>query len=277
MELLLHWQRTNDLDDNLIYKKAAENQEIFMRDDVGHNLLKSHVFVISTHMSKSCRLPVYYIKMMNGIKVIMRGNFYDWKLSIDSPVDLPANCIPNNCVSDGIKNKISDCYCEGFKNNWVFDKYNPENPGKQFTIECPDKLRMYVVLHSLNSCIPNIEYKLEENTLDKNFIIETIKTIYDKFGYNEFYKEESNCINEKIITHRMMSGSDILFKTNCTINNLSYSWLPEYDPNITYDEIYNIMDNPEKLADFILKYPIVYNAFCIENQMFIKEYEDYKR
>lgn len=274
MELLLHWQRTTDLDDNLIYKKASENQEIFMRDDVGLNLLKAPVFVISSHMSKSCRLPVYYIKMMNGIKVIMRGNFYDWKLSVDSPVDLPANCIPIDCVSGGIKDDISECYCEGFKDEWVFGKYNPENPGKQFTIECADKYRLYVALHSLKNCIPNYEYKLEDNTLDKDFIVEVIKTIYDKYGYNEMYEDTSW---GKPVERRQMSSWEILWKTYCKLGNLTYSWKPEYDPSIEHLDCMHTMDEPEKLADFILKYPTVYNAFRIESQMFIKEYEDYKR
>lgn len=266
MELLLHWQRTHNLDDNLIYKKASENQEIFMRDDIGLNLLKSHVFVISTHTSKSCLLPVYYIKMMNGIKLFIRGNFYDWKISVDSPVDLPANCLPIDCISDGLKDNISKCYCEGFKDEWVFRKYVPENPGKQFTIECCDKYRMYVILHTLKNTIPNNEYKLDDNTLSKDFIIELIDAIYDKYGYNEMYTDTSW---GKPVERRQMHGFEVLFKTHCAIDNLHYSWKPEYDPNIEYGDIMNIMDEPEKMADFILKYPTVYNAFCIESQMFI--------
>ena len=270
MELLLHWQRTTNLDDKLIYKKATENQEIFMRDDIGFNLLKAPVFVISSHTSKSCRLPVYYIKMMNGIKIIMRGNFYNWKISVDSPVDLPVNYLPLDCISDGVNEDIPNYYCEGFKNEWVFGKYNPENPGRQFTIECSDKYRMYVILHSLKNAIATPEYKLEDNTLTKDFIIEFINEIYSKYGYNEMYEDTSW---NKPIERRQMSGFDILWKTYCAIDNLRSSWKPEYDPIIEYKDIMNIMDEPEKIADFILKYPTVYNAFRIESSMFLNEYE----
>ena len=58
-KLLIEFMRENELDDNLNYKKAAERQMAFVRDKIGMYLTHSPIFVLSTHMSKSCLLPVY--------------------------------------------------------------------------------------------------------------------------------------------------------------------------------------------------------------------------
>ena len=49
---LLEFMRDHKYDDNLIYKDAAIEQMIFVRDSIS-KLVKSEVFVISTHTSKS--------------------------------------------------------------------------------------------------------------------------------------------------------------------------------------------------------------------------------
>ena len=54
MKLLQTWMNKWDLDEKLIYKNATVKQAIFVRDDIGMNLLKSRVFIVSTHTSKFC-------------------------------------------------------------------------------------------------------------------------------------------------------------------------------------------------------------------------------
>lgn len=116
MELMLYFARRWELDEKLIYKKASEKQMRFVRDRICLYLLHVPCFKVSWHTSKSCLLPVYGFTMRNGIKVICRENFYDWKLSIELPKPLPPNFIPddiltwNDCGKD-----IPDCYLEGFK------------------------------------------------------------------------------------------------------------------------------------------------------------------
>lgn len=269
MKLLQTWMYKWDLDEKLIYKKAAENQAIFVRDDIGMNLLKSRVFIVSTHTSKSCRLPVYYIKMMNGVKVIMRGNFYDWKLSVELPYKYEGtNLIPEDCISQRMVenkyDKIPSCYLEGFKESWAWDGYNPNNVPQKFTIECPDEYRVYVVLHTLKNAFPNIEYKLEDNKQTKEEIVKFIEKTYNDNGFNETETKTSS--NGTVYTRKLAKGWEILWKTHCAIEDLYY------DKVCTCDETYNACEEPEKAADFILKYPTVYQAFCSEKSMF-KEFK----
>jgi hypothetical protein len=256
-----------DLDEKLIYKNAAVKQAIFVRDDIGMNLLKSRVFIVSTHTSKSCLLPVYYIKMMNGVKVIMRGNFYDWKLSVELPYKYErTNLIPEDCISQRMVenkyDKIPSCYLEGFKESWAWDGYNPNNVPQKFTIECPDEYRVYVVLHTLKNAFPNIEYKLEDNKQTKEEIVKFIEKTYNDNGFNE--TETKIFSNGTVYTRKLANGWEILWKTHCAIEDLYY------DNVCTCDETYNACEEPEKAADFILKYPTVYQAFCSEKNMFKK-------
>lgn len=267
MKLLQSWMRKWDLREELIYKKAAENQAIFVRDDVGLNMLKARVFIVSTHMSKSCLLPVYYIKMMNGVRVIMRANFYDWKLSIELPRKYKGiNLIPEDCLSqhvvEGKYDKIPSWYLEGFKEEWAWDGYNPNNVPKKFTIECPDKYRVYVVLHTLKNAFPDIEYKLEDNKRTKEEIVKSIEKIYDDNGFNETEIEKFS--NGNTYTTRLMKGWEILWKTHCKVDDLHYG----DNAPCEYKDVMDACEEPERLADFILKYPTVYQAFCSEESMF---------
>ena len=270
MKLLANWMRKWDLNEKLIYKKAAENQAIFVRDDLALNMLKSRAFIVSTHMSKSCLLPVYYIKMMNGVKVIMRGNFYDWKLSIKLPYKyngtnlIPEDCISNHVTEGGKYSKIPDCYLEGFKEEWAWDAYNPSDVPTKFTIECPDMYRVYVVLHTLKNAFPDIEYKLEDNKRSKEDIVKSIEKIYDDNGFNDVKTE--TFANGNTHTERFMDGWEILWKTHCKIDDLSYG----DDAQCTYKDVMCACEEPERMADFILKYPTVYQAFCSEENMFEK-------
>lgn len=135
---LLTWTRMHLPSEEMSYKDAAIDQMVFIRDKITRNLFdnyemyeKNPVKIISTHMSKSIVLPVYLIDLQNiyGIKIIMRGNFYDWKISISSNKNI--NCDFDNLITDS--SKINSVYCEGFKEEWVYDAYN--NNKKQFTIE----------------------------------------------------------------------------------------------------------------------------------------------
>jgi len=65
--------------------------------------------------------------LFNGYEIIMRNNFYDWKISINSNKEIIIN--PKGLFNPS--EKISSIYCEGFKEEWVFDCYN--NNQKNFT------------------------------------------------------------------------------------------------------------------------------------------------
>ena len=128
-KLLLEFMRETELDEKLIWKKAAEKQMIFVRDTIGAHLTHSPIFVVSTHMSKSCVLPVYAFRLSNGIEFIMRENFYGWVVSIRSPFtieELPDFCRGDTLCSENPEGDIAECYCEGFSKSWVY-KYKNKN------------------------------------------------------------------------------------------------------------------------------------------------------
>lgn len=87
------WARVNEPDEHLIYAQAGKNQICFVRDKLCELLYPSfdewkdnQPMVISTHYSKSVRLPVYQINLKKyGIEIVLIGNFYDsWIISITS-------------------------------------------------------------------------------------------------------------------------------------------------------------------------------------------------
>lgn len=76
------------------------------------------VTVISTHTSKSVRLPVYQL-MVPGVGVFrMRNNFYDWGVSCD--LAFPA---PNDLWGDMFNPAKIGSFFEGFDASWVYEPF----------------------------------------------------------------------------------------------------------------------------------------------------------
>lgn len=129
------WFMENRPHENMVYKNAAEEQIMFMRDKIQifftPFMLKA-VQVVSTHVSKSITLPVYHIALRDGLELILRGNFYDWKISVKSPfeIELPNEILTQNTLKG---EKVYPCHCEGFDKSWIWDSY--VNNKRKFTIE----------------------------------------------------------------------------------------------------------------------------------------------
>lgn len=143
--------RENELSDDLLYKKASERQMIFVRDKIGKHLSHSPIFVVSTHMSKSCLLPVYAFRLTNGIEFIMRENFYGWVVSIRSPFTiekLPDFCTGDYLCAGDYSADIAKCYCEGFRDSWVY-KYRNENFCYS-TFRVDEDYDLYTLIYMLN-------------------------------------------------------------------------------------------------------------------------------
>jgi hypothetical protein len=166
------WLVKHEPKENMIYFQAYWNEALFIRDNKfimymepsniqGHidsgnmtiaNKYSSNIKVISTHTSKSILLPVIEIKLKSNsltvkedVTLIMRYNFHDWKISVKSTKDLE---FPIELFSDGIKKDISGCYCEGFKNEWIYPSYNKSK--KEFTVELYSSYEIYTFLFLLN-------------------------------------------------------------------------------------------------------------------------------
>jgi hypothetical protein len=141
---LQQWINEHPIPTEMFWKSPGENQLKFMRDTIAPMFNKDGTInVISEHRSKSIDLPVYSVSARfagnNGfIALTFRGNFYDWKVSIDSNIDIDAD-FKDLFNQD---NEIHPCYCEGFPESLIFSPYSKDH--KQFTVELYNSYKVYV-------------------------------------------------------------------------------------------------------------------------------------
>lgn len=147
------WVRVNKPNEDLIYANGLVEQVCFVRDTLC-NLLSSTYeewrdnppLVISTHYSKSVELPVFQINLEKyGIEIVLRYNFYDWKISFksDNPLDFDYM---------GLFNPVKEIpyyYCEGFPKDKVYGSYNQSH--SQFTIEIVSYYDLYTFIFLLKN------------------------------------------------------------------------------------------------------------------------------
>jgi len=145
---LQEWISTNIPEKKMYWKDSWSQQVQFVRDVIPRLLcnpngsdymtVRDNITVISTHMSKSIDLPVYCIKA-NGDKFIMRNNFFDWKVSVETH-----NIHNIDFEKLGVINKTStqihQVYCEGFKDEWVYKPYDEDK--WKYTIEINDDFKL---------------------------------------------------------------------------------------------------------------------------------------
>ena len=251
-QFLLSWLRNDEVDDKMIYKNAAERQEIFVRDDVGASLLKVPVFVISEHHSKSITLPVYGFTMRNGIKVICRDNFYNWKVSVQLPRcrEYGDIVVPRDLVTDGYRKNISDCYFEGFKNEWVFPAFDPDDDKQvKFSVEVSDDYRLYALLYNLKHLFMDKVFNANNITVDEVKL--SIRNLYDKFFVDDYN----------------LDGGELFFRTYHHLND--YDFREKHNIKESFWDIYK---NAEDFAEQIVKYPEILNEFLMEKYLLEMEY-----
>lgn len=245
---LLYYQRTTDINGKYLWKNNAEEQMLFIRDTICSRLLKTMAFVVSTHTSKSISLPVYWFVLNNGVKVICRNNFYDWKVSVELPVPFGLeNIIPLDIISN--KENISSCYCEGFKKNWVYETYQPNNLTQtKFTIEISDDYKFYLLMYVLSHSISDLNFS-DEQKLTKEELTKVIDRIYKEQGvYDNTYLWGKNKDGIDVYKHQM-AGWEIFWKT--------YKYLDDKKNILDMD----VVDDPEKFADLIMEDPEAYKIF----------------
>lgn len=229
---LLEYMRCGELDDNLLFKKSAINQMIFVRDKLCHDLFKAPVFVVSTHTSKSCKLPVYGFVMPNGINVIMRDNFHGWVVSMWVDENKPKFSLERKILEENNVSDINPCYCEGFKEEWVFP-YEIENTlGTTFRVF--DNYDLYTLFYLLSKTYTNDKANIKH--LTDNEITDICNQIKDRHQYLKHYNE----IFPETIS--MLYNKDIIEKYN----------LPPY---INSDDIPNIICKCEDIK------------ICLENEV----------
>jgi hypothetical protein len=125
-------------DDELFYKAASLHQMNFVRDElarlVGWRQSPEQVTVnvIASHTSKSVRLPVYDLCRPDGLRFVLRENFYNWKLSVISTEPVIADFTGLFHTTppvdrDYTGDPLAPVYFEGFPRELVFGYYEPSD------------------------------------------------------------------------------------------------------------------------------------------------------
>jgi hypothetical protein len=136
---LQEWAMAHKPDEDLLYKSGYWRQIIWVRDDLcglvsrGMKGPRIKARVISTHGSKSVGLPVYELERPDlGIRLILRDNFYNWKLTVMSALPIVADFSGLFHTTPPVEpkytgNPLSSCYFEGFPEELVFGYYEPSD------------------------------------------------------------------------------------------------------------------------------------------------------
>jgi hypothetical protein len=139
-ESLSRWLAANAVGDNMIFRAAAVRQFellqklqrcLFAIEDSTSIALRfaDHCTnVIGTHTSKSIKLPVVEF-MLPRVRLVMRDNFYNWTISVQS--DEPLHIDVCDLFDPSIEH--SSVYCEGFNEGDVFGSYNSNK--REFTVQ----------------------------------------------------------------------------------------------------------------------------------------------
>lgn len=156
-----HWVGLVDEEYEEKTNNAWAHQVMFLRDDVRHMFAAGMHYddmqwlgrVISTHISKSITLPVVEFDRKDiGVRITLRNNFYNWKLSIESEKPIEAEFGYWAHTSPPIEpdytgNPLASCYFEGFPSDRIFGYYSENN--KKFSLEIGGKYDLMMVLHTL--------------------------------------------------------------------------------------------------------------------------------
>ena len=214
--LLLEWMRsTPDIEDKMLWKKAAEQQMCFVRDTLALSLLHVPVFVLSTHTSKSIKLPVYGMELRNGIEVIMRENFYGWVVSIKTPIGMELMLDPvsdrfygeSREVSEGQYKHDADiphCYCEGFSEDWVYPFYR--EGCRMCTVRIDSDYQLYTLLYMLRD-VPNLK-KEKFHNFGKHFYGVFLNMVTDLHPDMELFELFPTNLSNWNFQHRVITDKE---------------------------------------------------------------------
>ena len=101
-------------------------------------------------MSKSVKLPVMEIDLSKiGIKIVLRCNFYDWNISVESEKDI--TCDFMGLINDGNNSYL---YFQGFPEDRKHDTYSETNK-RNFSLCLRDEYDVYTFLFILRNFLIN--------------------------------------------------------------------------------------------------------------------------
>jgi hypothetical protein len=180
------WMREHPVGLDMLWEGPAGAQLGFVRDTLARGLMGRGLdldayeemnvcTVISEHMSKSIELPVYSIYRPDwGLRLVLRDNFYNWKLSVISEKPVLAMfddlfyCHPPR-EPDYTGDSLSSVYFEGFPGELIFGYYGPSDK-KQWSAQIGSKYTLYMVivtiLRALGRTAPLRQHTKEEHAAE---------------------------------------------------------------------------------------------------------------
>lgn len=154
-DYIVKFSETADKDQ--YYYNAGLSQMMFVRDTlpsafgmkcaVPHlaKIEAANIEVIQTHTTKSIELPVYSFYPIKAIHVVMRGNFYDWSISIDSKI----HC--KSIRTDGLFNRETNPHphmMAGIPEKYIFGPMSKSD--KKFSVYLPhDNCKVYSLIREI--------------------------------------------------------------------------------------------------------------------------------
>ncbi len=159
---LQQWISSQTVGDEMLWKGAFGHQVGFMRDRLNYLLAsgleampEDLATVISTHMSKSIRLPVVSFNRPDlGIRFVVRDNFYNWKLSVVDETRRIRRGAPDFTglfktrpppEPDYTGDPLAYVYFEGFPGDLVFGYYDASD-GSRWSAEISGNNEMWTTL-----------------------------------------------------------------------------------------------------------------------------------
>lgn len=140
---LADWILSHSPGDEMYWRGSFRSQAVFFRKSLPiafgmtfEDAESPRVAVISEHRSKSIVLPVVQYTL-NRVRVTIRDNFYDYKVSVDADKKLvldPRGLFDPDATHSG-------CYCEGFPEELVFGSYHEDT--RQFTVSLGSEYAMW--------------------------------------------------------------------------------------------------------------------------------------
>ncbi len=130
------WMKEQVVDGDMDWKEPFAQQIVFVRDHltplVGTGLpfeqIGAVANVVSTHESKSIKLPVYDLRRADmGLRLVLRGNFHDWSLSVlsETPITADFSGLFHTRPYVTGHQELSKHYFEGFPEKLIFGYYEP--------------------------------------------------------------------------------------------------------------------------------------------------------
>lgn len=145
---LQEWAEAHTVGDEMLWKGSFVHQIMFVRDrlvpvfgaGLSYEQRQAVPTVISTHRSKSIELPVYQLSRPDqDLRVILRDNFYDWKMSVlsETPIQPVFSGLFHTTPPiepEYTGNPLSPVYFEGFPQDLIFPYYS-QTDGRRWSAE----------------------------------------------------------------------------------------------------------------------------------------------